>query len=66
MDWTLLVEEYFLILANYETSFPLCVKKKIVFRFFRVLRSLITSLLCIMGELAGESFVALALGLSDR
>ena len=37
-----------------------------VLKLFRVLVSLRTSLLCIMGELAGGGSVAVAVGVSDR
>ena len=58
----LLVEEH---IAN--VGIPLDIFKFLSFHFFLwVFGSLQTSLLCIMGELAGEGSVALAVAVSDR
>ena len=65
MDWSLLVDEH---IANIGIALEvffiliiiLCFEYKSVFRFLQ------TSLMCIMGELAGGGSVAAAFGVSDR
>ena len=55
MDWTLLVD------VVYAVSLTFC-----VFKLFLVSGSLQTSLLCIVGKLAGEGSLAVAVSVSER
>ena len=61
VDWRLLVKES---IAN--ICIPLEIFGFLQFDFCLVLWSLQTSLLCMMGELAGVGYVAVAVGVSDR
>ena len=62
MDWRPLVEER---IANVGVPLVLGYNDFWRLEFFHVLGSLQTSLLCIVGELAGEGSAAVAVGVSD-
>ena len=66
MDWRLLVEER---IANLGTLLPFFCRFDDFFWiliYIHFVGSLQTSLLCIMGELAGGGSAAVAVGVSDR